>query len=297
MFIKFDRSIQKYYNIQINENSCILIKLLNKNAHYSAIFESLWVNASYFLKFKMTPRIDYVSLYVNSSLSSMANYVSRSRLHQKIKEQLRDSTNDQERRILIIWELARVEKSQLMLNEIQEYSQNYFVILCIEVESKKSIERDYLQIYWLLYYCTVDAGQKMLKMKNVISTIKSWFYRRVRQWLIDLKSADVIDNDQVKSYIDLKYFILDTSKIHVIVILTLKKVEVANIESLKATKLFRKCLKMKKIEQNAKTEVNKLLTKICWKCLKQKILCWISFLNDKWRTKKKMLKRKWNSSN
>lgn len=122
----------------------------------------------------------------------MANYVPRPRLHQKIKEQLRDLTDDgaREGRILTIWGLAGAGKSQLVLNYIREYRQDYSAVWWIEAGSKESIERDYLQIYWLLYDRTVGAGQGMLKVEDVVPAVKSWLYGRVGQWLVILDSAD-----------------------------------------------------------------------------------------------------------
>ena len=54
----------------------------------------------------------------------------RPRLHQKIKEQLHDLTDNgvEDVRILVVKGLGRVDKSQLMLNYIHEYRRDYTAI-------------------------------------------------------------------------------------------------------------------------------------------------------------------------
>lgn len=145
--------------------------------------------------------------YAHSSLRPVANYVPRPRVHQKIKEQLRNSTNDgaQEMRILAVCGLGGAGKSQLVLNYIREYRQDYSAVFWIEAGSKESIERDYVQIYRLLYGRPVGTGQEILKVEDAVAGVKSWFHGREGQWLVVLDSADTIDNDQDRSYIDLGY--------------------------------------------------------------------------------------------
>ena len=62
-----------------------------------------------------------------------------------------------------------------------------------------------------------------------------------------LDSADIIDNDRDKSYIDLDYFLPDTPRVYIIItsrsltakeITTLEAIEVADIELSEAVELF-----------------------------------------------------------
>ena len=62
-----------------------------------------------------------------------------------------------------------------------------------------------------------------------------------------LNSANIIDNDRNKSYIDLRYFIPDTPEVYIIIIsrsliakeiITLEAVKVAEIKLLEARELF-----------------------------------------------------------
>ena len=69
-----------------------------------------------------------------------------------------------------------------------------------------------------------------------------------------LDSADIIDNDRDKSYIDLRYFISNAPEVYIIIIsrsliakeiITLNAVEVANMELSKAVELFQRCAKIR----------------------------------------------------
>ena len=77
--------------------------------------------------------------------------------------------------------------------------------------------------------------------------VKRWFHGRKGRWLVVLDSADVIDNDRDKSYIDLEYFLPDAPGVYIIItsrsliakeITTLEAVEVADIELPEAVELF-----------------------------------------------------------
>ena len=152
-----------------------------------------------------------------------------------------------------MWGLGRAGKSQLVLNYIREYRQDYTAVFWIEAGSKESIERDYVQIYRLLYSRQMDAGHEIVKVEDAVAAVKRWFHGREGRWLVILDSADTIDDDQQKSYIDLDYFIPDAPGVHVIItsrssttkdIATLDTVEVAEMEPPEAKELFRRYAKL-----------------------------------------------------
>ena len=82
--------------------------------------------------------------------------------------------------ILVGWGLSGAGKSQLVLNYIREYRRDYTAVLWIEARMKKSIERDYIQNYRLLYGRQTDTGQEMVKVQDVVPAVK-WFYGRSGQ--------------------------------------------------------------------------------------------------------------------
>ncbi|KAL2058053.1 hypothetical protein ABVK25_001671 [Lepraria finkii] len=216
----------------------------NTNAFHSQIFQGnfhgLTINPTAAIQI---PPSTYKGHYANASLRPVPNYVPRPRLHQKIKEQLHDLKDDgvEEMRILVVWGLGGAGKSQLVLNYIREYRRDYAAVFWIEAGSKESIERDYVQIYRLLYGRQIDAGPGMMRVEDAVPAVKRWFHGREGRWLVVLDSADTIDNDQDNSYIDLEYILPDAPGLHVIItsrsstakeMTALEAVEVAEMEPL-----------------------------------------------------------------
>ncbi|KAF6238839.1 hypothetical protein HO173_003346 [Letharia columbiana] len=117
----------------------------NTNALNSQIFQGnfygLTINPT---AAAQIPPSTYGGRYSHSSLRPVPNYVWRPRLHQKIKEQLRDLKDDrvEDVRILVVWGLGGAGKPQLVLNYIREYRQDYIMVFWIEAGSKESIERE-----------------------------------------------------------------------------------------------------------------------------------------------------------
>ena len=170
----------------------------------------------------------------------------------------------EEVRIIVVWGLGGAGKSQLVLNYIREYRRDYAAVFWIEAGSKESIERDYVQIYRLLYGRQIDTGPGIVKVEDAVPAVKRWFHGREGRWLVILDSADTIDNDRDKSYIDLDYFLPDAPGVHIVItsrsstakeITTLEAVEVADMELLEAVELFQRCAKIKEKGQDIATEV------------------------------------------
>ena len=63
----------------------------------------------------------------------------------------------------------------------------------------------------------VDIGHEMVKVEDALPAVKRWFHGREGRWLVILDSADTIDNDRDKSYIDLGYFMPDTPGVQVVI--------------------------------------------------------------------------------
>ena len=181
----------------------------------------------------------------------MANYVPRPQLHQKIKEQLHDQNPDtgDSPRTLVVYGLGGAGKPQLVLNYMRDYRRDYTALFWVEAGSKETIERDYIKIYHLLY----GPQSELVKLEDAVLEVKRWFHKRKGQYLLVLDSADDIDNDQSKGYIDLRYFMPDAPGLHIIItsrnatakeITQLSPVEVAEMGLLEATELFKQAAKM-----------------------------------------------------
>ena len=174
-------------------------------------------------------------------------------------------------RILVVWGLGGTGKSQLVLNYIREYRRDYTAVFWIEAGSKESIERDYVQIYRLLYSRRTDTGQEIAKVEDAVPAVKRWFHVRKGRWLVVLDSADTIDDDQQQSYIDLDYFTPDAPGVHIIItsrsstakeITTLDAVEVADMEPPEAIELFQKYAKIREKGQDIATEVAQIVKEL-----------------------------------
>ena len=171
----------------------------------------------------------------------------------------------------MVWGLGGAGKSQLVLNYIREYRRDYAAVFWIEAGSKESIERDYIQIYRLLYSRQMDTGPGMVKVEDAVPAVKRWFHGREGRWLVVLDSADTIDNDRDKSYIDLEYFLPDAPGVHVVItsrsstakgMTTLDTVEVAEMEPSEAIELFQRYAKMTEKGQDIATEVAQIVKEL-----------------------------------
>ena len=105
-----------YRYIQLNGDGRVLLGNARGNAIIHSDPASLSLSATFDGR-------DYTGQYANSSLRPVSTYVPRPRLHQKIKEQLHDQNNEEEddTRILVVYGLGGVGKSQLVLHYIDEY--------------------------------------------------------------------------------------------------------------------------------------------------------------------------------
>ena len=95
--------------------------------------------------------------------------------------------------MLVVWGLGGSGKSQLVLNYIREYRQDYMTVFWIEAGQNETIERDYIQIYQLLFGGLATGGGAV-KLEDAVPAVKSWFYRQSGRSLLVLDSADSIDD-------------------------------------------------------------------------------------------------------
>ncbi|KAI9797584.1 MAG: hypothetical protein M1825_005966, partial [Sarcosagium campestre] len=214
---------------------------------------------------------NYTGQYANSLLRPVSSYVSRPRLHQEIKEQLHGQNNTETNdnaRILAVCGLGGAGKSQLVLSYILENRRDYTGVFWIEAGSKETIERDYVQIYQLLYNRQTDTGQGIAKLEDAVPAVKRWFQGREGRWLVVLDSADTIDNERDKSYIDLRYFMPDAPGVYIIItsrsstvkeMTPLAAVEVAEMEPAEATELFKLSAKMTRARPDEIKEVEMIV--------------------------------------
>jgi tetratricopeptide (TPR) repeat protein len=201
---------------------------------------------------KVAPQPDYSGHYSFSSFGPVSTYVNRPGLHDRIKEQLHDRLEETEpgARILVVWGLGGAGKSQLVLNYLQECRSDYSAAFWVETGQKESLERDFLQIYRLLYGLREGQGESMVKIDDAVLAVKNWFHGRDGRWLLVFDSADAIDDKDDAGYIDLKHYFPTAPSVHIIVttrsskakgMTRLSSVKVGSMELLEAVELFSVC--------------------------------------------------------
>ncbi|KAI4194979.1 MAG: hypothetical protein LQ350_007465 [Teloschistes chrysophthalmus] len=215
----------------------------------------------------------YKGHYSNLSLQPVANYVQRPALHKQLRRQLHrvQTARAEVPQICMVWGLGGAGKSQLVLNYIQKYRHDYSAVIWVECGSKESIERDYIQIYRLLYGRPLGTGREILKVEDTVPAVKHWFDGREGQWLVVMDSADSIDDDQDRSYIDLRYFMPDAPGVHIIItsrsstvqdMTLLEAIEVADMEPSEATELFRRCRRIQGLGPELETEIGQIVKEL-----------------------------------
>jgi hypothetical protein len=150
----------------------------------------------------------------------------------------------------VVYGLGGAGKSQLVLNYIRTYRNDYAGVFWIQAGQKESVERDYVQIYDLLFPNHRLSGTESVTVDAAVAKVKNWFHGQDERWLFVLDSADTIDHEEDDSYIDLSYYIPDASSIDIIIttrsseakkMTELQSVEVAELEVEEAEKLLCRC--------------------------------------------------------
>jgi hypothetical protein len=132
--------------------------------------------------------------------------VSRPHLHRQIKEQLHDGIQDAiDTRILAVQGLGGSGKLQLVLDYVRKYREDYSTIFWVEAGQKESIDRDYLQIHRLLFDPISVTRLDTVSIEDAVAAVKRWFHGQTERSLLVLDSADVIDDDDNESYINLAF--------------------------------------------------------------------------------------------
>ena len=200
-------------------------------------------------------------------------FVLRPGLQRKIQEQLHGRSDEEadEPRILVVYGLGGSGKTQLVLNYIRDCRQDYAGVFWIEAGSKETIERDYVQIYHLLYGRLTGAGPETVRVEDAVPAVKRWFDGREGRWLVVLDSADSIDDEQDESYINLEYFLPDAPGVHVIItsrsataqgMTRLEAVEVGEMEASEAAELFQRSAKMTKARPEERREIDRAVKEL-----------------------------------
>jgi hypothetical protein len=163
-----------------------------------------------------TEQHEFTGHYSSTALRSVKSFIPRPGLHTQIKERLHDTLEKRGRscKILVVCGLGGAGKSQLMLNYVEHFKDDYMATFWIDASSKAKLEADYKQIHNLLLRpIRVDTA-----IDTCVSEIKQWCYRRPNGgYLFVLDSADSIDDQESPEYIDLERYIVDAASADVVI--------------------------------------------------------------------------------
>jgi cellobiose-specific phosphotransferase system component IIB len=193
-----------------------------------------------------TDQHEFAGHYSNTALRSVKSFVPRPELHTQIKERLHDTLQGRGRscKILVVCGLGGAGKSQLMLNYIENFKDDYTATFWIDASSKARLEADYKQVHNLLLRPTrVDTA-----VDTCVSEIRQWCYGRpTGRHLFVLDSADSIDDQGSPEYIDLQSYIVDAASADVVIttrvqsakeMTTLDAVQVAELTPEESREIF-----------------------------------------------------------
>jgi tetratricopeptide (TPR) repeat protein len=137
-------------------------------------------------------------------------------LHTQIKERLHDTLEQRGRscKILVVCGLGGAGKSQLVLNYVEDFKDDYTATFWIDASSKERLEADYKQIHNLLLRPTrVDTA-----IDTCVTEIRRWCQARpTGRHLFALDSADSIDDQQSPEYIDLQEYVVGAASADVVI--------------------------------------------------------------------------------
>jgi tetratricopeptide (TPR) repeat protein len=197
-------------------------------------------------------------------------FVQRTTLRDSIREQLLRELDDNrkgETKKVGVWGLGGAGKSQLVRSYLQHYRADYNATFWIQAGQPTSIDRDFLQVYNLLF----KAEQNQLSTQDVLLAVHGWFMRRPGTWLFVFDGADQLEKDTDPQFVDLDRYIPGSPNVHVIItgrssttriLSTFEGVEVRNLEESQAVELFFKCAEITKTQPRVEDEMKKIVKEL-----------------------------------
>ncbi|RDW68235.1 hypothetical protein BP5796_08892 [Coleophoma crateriformis] len=203
--------------------------------------------------------------YPFTSIMPVKTFVQRTALRNKIHEQLHRSLEEElegETRKVGVWGLGGTGKSQLVRSYLRRYQADYNATFWIEAGQTTSIDRDFLQIYYLLAKAPSQSNSP--SPDEVLQVVHTWFIGRGGRWLFVFDGADQLENKSDLHFVNISRYIPGSPNVQVIItsrssiakkLSTFEGVSVRELEGPQAEELFFKCSEIKRSE-SATTEQN-----------------------------------------
>ena len=218
-------------------------------------------------------RPDYTGTYSYTSLQPVASYVARPELQRQVEERLDSACAVGVARytVLILVGLGGAGKSQLALNYIHTHREDYSAVFWVDARLRESVERDFIQIHYLLYGNQQESAALQLDVDRVITAVKSWFQARKGRWLFVFDNADSLDDESDPYFVDLRRHLPDAPGVDVIVttrsrtavdMTELEAVEVGKLTPAEAVDIFVRCSKMHNPTADVLVEAGRIVTEL-----------------------------------
>lgn len=203
----------------------------------------------------------------------MSTYVARPKLEEQLQTQLpviEDPKTMTDMRTVVVWGLGGAGKSQLVRNFVHEQWQRYHEVFWVEAGQKKTIERDWIQIYKQLFL-SVGSGSITVPIEDAITNVKSWLRSQEKRCLWVIDGADEIEDQESELYIDLHHYLPDALQLDRIMttrssrvqnMSTQKAIEVNNMEEEEAVQLFYKHANLRQNAIETEQEVKAIVKEL-----------------------------------
>ncbi|GAB7329231.1 hypothetical protein MBLNU13_g01043t1 [Cladosporium sp. NU13] len=206
---------------------------------------------------------EFTGHYSSTALRKVASYVPRPALHAQVKERLHDTLNERGSscKILVVCGLGGAGKSQLMLNYVEVFKDEYTAVFWIDAGSKDRLEADYKRIHNLLLRPT----QAAVDIGTCVSEIRQWCRRKNGKYLFVLDSADNIEDADSDEYIDLQSYVVDAASADVVIttrvqsardMTELKAVQVAELTPDEARDIFIRRMNLQSPDLEIRREID-----------------------------------------
>lgn len=180
-----------------------------------------------------------------------------------MKERLHDTLEERGRscKILVVCGLGGAGKSQLMLNYIEVFRDDYTAAFWIDAGSKERLDSDYKQIHNLLLRTKKDD----IDIDTCVSEIRQWCQYREGRYMFVLDSADNIEDVESREYIDLHRYIVDAASVDFVIttrmqsakdMTVLEAVQVAELAPEESRGIFLRRMKLQDPDPSVQEEID-----------------------------------------
>lgn len=194
-------------------------------------------------------------------MAPVKTFVQRPSLRNNIRNQLMkplEAYRQGEVKMVGVWGMGGVGKSQLALSYLQRYRTEYDATFWIQADQTASVDRDILAIYRLLVETTLSD----MDPEDVKREVLSWFARASGKYLVIFDGADSLHQTD-KDFVDLSQYCPGSPNTHIIItsrssiaksMSTFEGVSVEELEESQSVELFLACAEIQPAREGVLAE-------------------------------------------